>query len=329
MIDRVPSELPFIIARNVLFCAMLTLGAYAYKKVLIYLLEKYIVNKRSLFLLILLIFLALALFYFNITTMTDKSTYESIQANLWIFNIYLLLTILMAALVIFLSIKQYKFQQKERERANFLNYVQLLEQVNDDTRKFKHDYINILSSLRHYIEDQDMDGLKAYFYTNIMTAHEQEIHNVLILGQLNNLNVSGLKGLLTTKIIHAQEHNIPVDLETSEEISAIQMDIIELNRILGILLDNAIEASKVIADPAIRIAFIALKNSTVIIVQNKIHEDADLKVHEIYREGYSTKGENRGLGLPTLKKVVSANTNIMLNTKIEPTHFTQELEINN
>lgn len=323
------SELLFLIVRNILFCSILAIGAYAYKKILIYLLEKYIISRKSLFLLILLIFLTLVIFYFNISTMTDKSTYESIQANLWVFNAYLLLTIPIVISIVFMSFKRYKFKHKQKEYENFSSYIQLLEQVNDDTRKFKHDYINILSSLRYYIEDQDMDGLKAYFYTNIMPAHKQETHNILILSQLNNLNVGGLKGLLTTKIIHAQEHNIPIHLEITEEISHIEMDIIELNRILGILLDNAIEASKMITDPAICIAFIALENSNVIIVQNKIHNDHDLEVHEIYREGHSTKGINRGLGLPTLKKIVNENTNIVLNTKIEATHFTQELDIKN
>lgn len=325
--DQVPSEFLFIILKNILFCSMLTVAAYMYKKTLGYFMGKYIFNKNIYTFLILLIFFTLILFYFNISIMKSKSSYESIQANLWIFIVYIFIIIIITASIIYLSIKHYKIKQNEKEQKSFLMYVELLEQVNNNTRKFKHDYINILSSLRHYIEDDDMAGLKLYFYNHILTSQQKDVHNNLILSHLNNLKVSGLKGLLTTKIIHAQEYGIAVHLEITEEILNIQMDIIELNRILGIILDNAIEASKSIETSRIRIAFILLEHSKVIVVVNSIEENDDLKIHEIYREGYSTKGENRGLGLTILKKIVNSNNHVVLNTKIEKTSFIQELEI--
>lgn len=234
---------------------------------------------------------------------------------------------IISASIIFLSIKQHKISLREKEYDTFLNYTTLLEQNVSDIRKFKHDYINILSSLRHYIDNDDINGLKHFFHENIIPTQKFEVHSNYALDQLNNLKIEGLKGLLTTKLILAQENGIPIYLEIAEEITSVQLDIIELNRIVGILLDNAIEASKVIKTPVIRIAFITLDTSKVIVILNKIDENTTICVQDIFRDGYSTKGENRGLGLTNLKKVLHANNQIILNTKIAQGYFTQEIEI--
>ena len=57
---------------------------------------------------------------------------------------------------------------------------------------------------------------------------------------------------------------------------------------------------------------------------NKSYE---LKVHEIFKEGFSTKGEERGLGLSILRQMVDASPKLRLNTKINGNLFIQELFI--
>lgn len=327
LFSNILSELLFFTLRGMLFCLLLTISAYVYKQAMVYFINKNIFSKGMLYLFASIVFLTLLFFYLNIAMMPDRNSYKAIQLNLSIFLIYLVLISAIAASIVFLSIKQYNIQAKEKEHQNFSNYLQLLEQTNGDTRKFKHDYINILSSLRHYIEKEDLAALKTYFYDTILPTQQREIHNNIMLDELNNLKIDGLKGLLTTKFLHAQEHGIPIHLEVSEEISNIQMDMIELNRILGILLDNAIEASKVMDDPIIRVAFIKLGQSTMIVIFNKIQENTKLRVHDVFRGGYSTKGKNRGLGLSILKEIINANNHIVLNTKIGQHHFIQELEI--
>ena len=259
--------------------------------------------------------------------MPDYHSYEAIQLNLWIFSIYLVLILVIAAAIVYLSIKHYNIRAKEKEQENFLNYLQLLEQTNEDTRKFKHDYINILASLRYYIEKEDMQSLKNYFYDSILPTQQKEIANNMMLDELNKLKIDGLKGLLTTKFIHARENGIPIHFEVTEEILHIQLDIIELNRVLGILLDNAIEASKQLDEPLIRVAFIKLEQSIMIVISNKIQEDLQVSIQDVFRKGFSTKGGKRGLGLSILKEIINANNHVILHTKIDTQAFIQELEI--
>lgn len=322
---NIQSELAFVLFRNVLFCVFLIIIAYIYKRVLIRLFQQYKIGKHSLLLLIGLVLLTLTFFYYNI--LTNKTSITTIGANLLIFIVYLFVITLIAVSILFVSFQQYKVRQKEKEQENFANYVQVLEDVNSNMQSFKHDYINILYSLRYYIDKRDMDGMTSYFYENILPAHEREIHKDRMLGTLRNLQIKGLKGLLTTKIEQARQQDIPVHVEVTDVISDIPMNIIDLSRMMGILLDNAIEASISMEDPAIRIAFIVLEDSHIIIVQNNIRPDNGLKADEIYQEGFSTKGKQRGIGLSNLQKIVDANTNISLNTQISTDTFIQELEI--
>lgn len=108
------------------------------------------------------------------------------------------------------------------------------------------------------------------------------------------------------------------------------MPIINLSRIIGILLDNAIEASeKIEDDPLIRIAFIKNEDDSVMfIIMNKCKPDMP-RVHTLFQENYSTKGKNRGLGLSNLKEITDATSNVLLDTTIDNNYFIQKVEILN
>lgn len=79
------------------------------------------------------------------------------------------------------------------------------------------------------------------------------------------------------------------------------MNTVELSRIIGIIVDNAIEASENLEEPLINIAFIDNEEAVTFIVMNKCSDDIP-KIHELFEQGFSTKGDNRGLGLSTLKR---------------------------
>lgn len=51
------------------------------------------------------------------------------------------------------------------------------------------------------------------------------------------------------------------------------------------------------------------------------------RVHTLFEENFSTKGDNRGLGLSTLKEIAEDNENVLLDTTIENGFFIQKVEI--
>ncbi|MEK5183772.1 GHKL domain-containing protein [Solibacillus sp. FSL R5-0691] len=308
-----------------LFIILGSLFAYCYKRIA-RLINRWVFHRYVSYILVFLGAVAVLFMYINIMKIDQGNFNESVQDNLVMFLIYLALLTISIFTIVFLAFKQFKLEQREQEINNFESYVASLEQINQDMRKFKHDYINILSSLRTFIDDKNYDGLHTYFYDHILEASYQEQLNQHSMMVLNNLKINSLKGLLTTKILQAQSHQIPLHIEIVEEINEIPVDPIILNRMVGILLDNAIEAARETEGGEVRAAFIHLNEAVLLVVTNKFNESANIKVHEIYREGFSTKGENRGLGLANLRQMKNNLQNVSLNTKISPPYFIQEIE---
>ena len=304
-----------------------TICAIVYKRIRTYTIDRWVLNQYVSYILILLSVSTVVFIYINIMTIDQENFYESVQNNLAMFFIYLALLAISIFVVLYLAFKQYKIQQREQEMRNFESYVTSLEQINQDMRKFKHDYVNILSSLRTFIDDKNYDGLHTYFYDHILEANHHEQLNQQAMMMLNNLKINSLKGLLTTKILQAHSHQVPFYIEIVEEISDIPIDPIILNRMVGILLDNAIEAAREVENREVRVAFIDMNEAILFVVSNTFDERQNLKIHEIYQEGFSTKGENRGLGLSNLRQMKNSLTNVNLNTKISTPYFVQEIEI--
>ncbi|PTI08819.1 accessory regulator AgrC [Staphylococcus xylosus] len=246
---------------------------------------------------------------------------------------YAVVIITTAILIITISfsiIRQIQYKRNMQEIENYYKYTLQIEKINKEMRKFRHDYVNILSTLSDFIREEDMEGLRDYFHSEILPMQDSMQMNAIKINGIENLHVREIKGLLTTKILQAQEKNIRISIEVPEPIEKIDMPIINLSRVIGILLDNAIEASeKITEEPLIRIAFIKNEDTSVtFIVMNKCEPDMP-KVHTLFQENFSTKGKNRGLGLSTLKELTDSTTNVLLDTTIDNNYFIQKVEILN
>lgn len=231
-------------------------------------------------------------------------------------------------LVTITTSREINYRRSQQEIEDYYNYTLRVEQVNNRMRKFRHDYINILSSMSEYLREDDLEGLKAYYNKHISPLKDHFEANTLKLNGVENLKVKEIKGVITTKILQAQERQIEISVEVADEINEINMEMIDLSRILGIIMDNAIEASMNLESPMIQIAFIKTEQSVLIIIMNKAPDNLP-KLHTLYQEGFSTKGKNRGLGLSTLKEITDSKDNVFLETTIENHYFIQKLEIMN
>ncbi|WP_353846535.1 quorum-sensing sensor histidine kinase AgrC [Staphylococcus agnetis] len=231
-------------------------------------------------------------------------------------------------LVTITTSREINYRRSQQEIEDYYNYTLRVEQVNNRMRKFRHDYINILSTMSEYLREDDLEGLKAYYNKHISPLKDHFEANTLKLNGVENLKVKEIKGVITTKILQAQERQIEISVEVADEINEINMEMIDLSRILGIIMDNAIEASMNLESPMIQIAFIKTEQSVLIIIMNKAPDNLP-KLHTLYQEGFSTKGKNRGLGLSTLKEITDSKDNVFLETTIENHYFIQKLEIMN
>ncbi|HDM8669603.1 TPA: GHKL domain-containing protein [Staphylococcus aureus] len=285
-----------------------------------------ILNKGFLIVISTILLLAFSLFFFYSQINSDEA--KVIRQYSFIFiGITIFLSILTFVISQFL-LKEMKYKRNQEEIETYYEYTLKIEAINNEMRKFRHDYVNILTTLSEYIREDDMPGLRDYFNKNIVPMKDNLQMNAIKLNGIENLKVREIKGLITAKILRAQEMNIPISIEIPDEVSSINLNMIDLSRSIGIILDNAIEASTEIDDPIIRVAFIESENSVTFIVMNKCADDIP-RIHELFQESFSTKGEGRGLGLSTLKEIADNADNVLLDTIIENGFFIQKVEIIN
>lgn len=287
----------------------------------------YLYNNR-IYLLLLAAFLGLSFTVFYVYMPKSYNTEKEFEFQTLFYVIYVCVAAIFIILISFTVIREMALQRTKKEINQYYKYTLQIEQINNEMRKFRHDYVNILATLSEYIREDDMDGLRTYFDQNIAHLHDDMKLNAIKINGLQNLHVREIKGLLTTKIIQSQEQNINISVEITEQIDHINMNIVELSRCIGIIMDNAIEASEFVDNPTIQIAFIKNEESILLVFMNKCSKDTP-KVHKLFENHYSTKGRKRGIGLTTLKEITEKTNHVFLDTFINNQYFIQKLEILN
>ncbi|MCG1058354.1 GHKL domain-containing protein [Staphylococcus epidermidis] len=317
----------FTIFHLLIYIILSLILAHLFKHLLIKLRYIYLyISKRYYF--IISFVLAIAFIYFYIISQTNLQENNSLKFYAIIFVSVIVFLSLVILLLSAFALREMKYKRKLQEIEAYYEYTLRIESINNEMRKFRHDYVNILTTLSDYIREDDMPGLRKYFNENIVPMKDKLKTRSIKMNGIEKLKVREIKGLITTKIIQAQEKRIPISIEVPDEIDRIDMNTVELSRIIGIIVDNAIEASENLEEPLINIAFIDNEESVTFIVMNKCSNDIP-KIHELFEQGFSTKGDNRGLGLSPLKELTDSNENVLLDTVIENGYFVQKVEINN
>jgi two-component system sensor histidine kinase AgrC len=225
--------------------------------------------------------------------------------------------------------KNLEWEYKERELSQLKEYTDSLEHLSNDLRSFRHDQINILQTIGAYIESENIKDLKEFYYTELMPESKKILEKNRSYTLLMHIKNGSLKGLLSYKIIKAESKDIRIKIEIVEDISELSISLIDICRIIGILFDNAIEAAILCNNKFIE--FLVYKNnySTTFIINNSCVENTP-PIHKIYEKNFTTKGVNRGIGLKSVKAILSEKyTNVYLNTSMDNFVFTQELIIVN
>lgn len=310
--------------------------AYLLSSLISYILKKFKFNlkninfKNKFFMLIFIdIILTSIIFYINAMVIKYyRGNNVIIYGDSILFMCYLFSTIIITY-VMFINIEnEIEFKNKKIEFKNLAEYTSNLENMYNDMRKFRHDYINILSSMVGYIEQKDLNGLEEFFNKKILLLSENISNKNYRLDKLKNISILELKGLLSSKVIRAQELGIDVVIDIIEPIEFINMDIIDLCRVTGILLDNAIEATVLCTNASIKIGIIKKQKSILILIINSCLEDTP-PIYKMFEKGFSTKGNNRGMGLSNLKEIINNYKSIYFETSIENHEFIQNLQILN
>jgi two-component system sensor histidine kinase AgrC len=237
---------------------------------------------------------------------------------------YLRSAILIIILVI-LAIILYKKNREIESQKNLLEeYAISVDNLYNDIRTYKHDINNILLSLKYTIDNNNIKEIKSYFSKNIENLHGLDLDDYKTISKISNIHSKALKGLILSKYHKSTELGIDF------EISMISFDIfstnvvdIDLCRMIGIILDNAIEANEHLSSKRIIIETEKTGPSWKLKISNTFSLD------KIHNDLSSTKSCNRGIGLKSLKMLVKKYNFVSLNTTFDSEYFSQELLFKN
>ena len=221
--------------------------------------------------------------------------------------------------------KTMNLQIKTQQLENAENYNNSLQTLYDSVKGFKHDLTNIIHIIGGYVDTDDMKGLKNYY--NDLKKDYVRVNNIEILNP-DTINNPGIYSLIVAKQNRASELKVNMSLEVFFDFNNIKMPIYEFSRILGILLDNSIEAASECSEKHINIMFReSRKNNTQIICIENTYNNKDVDTKTIFEKGVTGKNNHTGIGLWEVNQIISKNNNIVLHTTKTDKYFKQQLEI--
>ena len=197
--------------------------------------------------------------------------------------------------------------------------------MHDNVRGFKHDFDNIVTTIGGYVKTNDLEGLKKYYKQ--LEDDCQKVNNLYLLNP-EIINNPGVYSLLTNKYNDAISKDIKVNISFLLDLNTLKMKIYEFARILGILLDNAIEASNECDEKIINIIFRDdEKNHRQLVIIENTYKDKNVDTEKIFAKGVSGKENHTGLGLWEVNNILKKNNNLSLFTTKNDKYFSQQLEI--
>lgn len=274
-------------------------------------------------------FVIYAMIFMINVSLGEKAGYSaaSLQFNNLLFGICLIVS----SIVVFQCMKGVEAEERGKAQRHHMetleNYVYNLENMVNDMRAFRHDYKNMLSTMSGYIRENRMEELRDFFYRELRFLPGDSENQMEAWKCLGDIAPMELKGFLYEKMLLVLTKNIEIKVDISKKIEVQYSAMEELIRILGIFIDNAIEAAEQSNEGKIEILIVRLKKGVIFQIKNNYDKEPEiLKMEE---KGYSTKGEERGMGLFWAKKMIDRHDDMFHSLEIEKNMLVQRLEICN
>lgn len=199
----------------------------------------------------------------------------------------------------------------------------------EEQRTLRHETKNEFATIKCKLQDKE-DNKTIIEYIDSVIG-EKEKAGSTNYSKFKYLPSNGLKGFFYYKCTEAEKKGISVSVNISKQIeNSFLMDIEtkdfkDLARIIGVYLDNAIEASSTSEDKKLGIEMYLIKEKIEIIITNTFNNEINLD--KIGKESFSTKGKHRGHGLLLVNKILSENNMFEAKNEIRGNIYIQSLKI--
>ena len=222
--------------------------------------------------------------------------------------------------------KNLALEYKEFSEQQMSRYMAEIQSLYSIVRGFRHDLGNLVISMSLAIEEKNISEIQR-IHREVLEEGYKKINTEELSGfNLVNIRDSALRSILIRGWLDARDAGVEMTFETSEPIEQLPVDLLDIVRIVGILVTNALEASKEAEEKKVHIAIFSISKIVYLVIHNTTNE-ITFDIRKIYEEGYSTKGENRGLGLNNVRKILANYGTMFLETELQENRFLQVLKI--
>lgn len=277
-------------------------------------------NRKSGLIIIIILLITLALLGYKI------------PVTKWEFNLEFIITMIILlsfCIVGIFMIKQNSDIQKTTSMyQKLVAYSDITNGLLEDYRVVSHEQKNQLLVIRSMLDDNSPQELVDYVdgLLDKKVGFKYEW-----IGELNHLPLSGLKGLINYKLIEAHTLDININISISKDVnnsnlnslSTTQKD--ELYSIIGVYLDNAVQAAKESNKKEVSLEIYKEKEKIVIIIANTYNGKIEMEKLDNY--GYTTKGKNHGVGLHLVKKIIENEVIYSQSRSLFEDYYVQKLII--
>lgn len=218
--------------------------------------------------------------------------------------------------------KAKEIQQKKEEQRQLQLYTDEIVGLYNEIRGFRHDYAGMLTSLQTGINSGDMKEVERIFHNVLSQANISLRSDDYTFFEVNNVQDTALRSVLIQTIFKARECGVEIVFEMKDVIETLPMKLLDLVRVASVLLNNAVEGAAESPSKTMNVSLVKLDKEIVFVIQNS-RQSRYINLEEIYEVGFSTKGENRGLGLNNVKEIIDKYDEVILETDIETNYFIQ------
>lgn len=221
------------------------------------------------------------------------------------------------------------FKEKSNNNRIIAEYDQLLEYVKNyekliETKsKNQHEYKNQLILIQGMIKNKE-----AISYIDELLKNEKEDQNVELLKKLQYLPQGGLKGLIYYKIEKMIDKKIDVYVDIASNLKntkVLKDNLQDISKIIGVYLDNAIEAVEK-ADKKYIIIESYIEDVNIVFSFSNTYK-GNIDLNKVDKEGYTTKGEGKGYGLSLVRDIIEKNNKFSQKRELNGIYYVQKLYI--
>lgn len=274
---------------------------------------------------ILFILLGLVIFISNFLFATS---YYKIQTEyILIFNAGM---IIIYSIIVLKMLEQKNKYIKINNKYNMTNNT--LKELEQNVTRLKitnHENKNQLLTIRNMIKrGEDSDTLIKHIEKIVDTKIKDDEQ---LMFQTSTITNSMISSIIYSKMLTMKENNINTGLSVDRNIKDLYLSdmseelSVEVCKIIGVYLDNAIEEVSKLKDKIINIEVYTEGKTLCIAISNNYEGEIDLV--ELDNPGYTTKENGHGYGLSLVAEIVNDNHKLTTDREIKDNIFKQILKI--